>query len=485
MKTLARQEEHSGRPAPPAGPWRALSLSVSAALLAVVLTATGASQTITDFPISSGFLPKGITTSPDGNLWFTGYNSIGRITPSGVITTFVTPHYRNVAIASGPDGNLWYTATSDPVDFVGRITPSGVITEFALDPDPFGTGYHTLSGITAGPDGNLWFAENPFSYPTFPFGNIGRIAPSGQITHFSVPSAPTLISDIVNGPDGNLWFTESGANKIGRITTAGAVTEFSVPTPASNPLFIAAGPDGNVWFTESAVAQIGRITPAGVITEFPFPPGSPIFGYSLNAITAGPDGNLWFTEFLGSTVGRITTEGVITEFPFPTFRVPYGITTGPDGNLWLTEDGATVGSPDLIGRFTLPAESPPPAVSFYTLAPCRVIDTRGPSGSYGGPALLSQSVRGVVLAGRCGIPSGATSVAVNIAVTEASQGPGFLTLYPGGAARPLASSLNFLAGQTRANNAVLRLSSGGALSVYCGQGAGTTHFILDVTGYFK
>jgi hypothetical protein len=116
-------------------------------------------------------------------------------------------------------------------------------------------------------------------------------------------------------------------------------------------------------------------------------------------------------------------------------------------------------------RREAPALPPPPAASFYTLTPCRVIDTRDPVGSYGGPALSSEGTRVFALAGQCGIPSSATAVAVNLAVTQPTNGPGFLTLYPAGQPRPLASSINFRAGQTRANNAILALSGSDALSV--------------------
>jgi hypothetical protein len=78
----------------------------------------------------------------------------------------------------------------------------------------------------------------------------------------------------------------------------------------------------------------------------------------------------------------------------------------------------------------------------------------------------------------------AKSVAVNVTVTEpASQG--YLTLFPSGTTPPLASTINFRAGQTRANNAILPLGSGGTISVFSGQPTGTVHFILDVTGYFQ
>ena len=53
-------------------------------------------------------------------------------------------------IAAGPDGNIWFTHANA----VGRITPTGVITEF-----PTPSGFGGLEGITTWPDGNLWFAE--------------------------------------------------------------------------------------------------------------------------------------------------------------------------------------------------------------------------------------------------------------------------------------------------------------------------------------
>jgi streptogramin lyase len=437
---------------------------------------TAAGQTVTEFPIPNGGFSRGITAGPDGNLWFAEYDQIGRITPSGVITTFVTlsSAILNTGITAGPDGNLWFTESG--LGIVGRITPSGVITVFPVNDPSVWPPTHVPTGIVAGPDGNLWFAEQE--------GRIGRISTSGQITEFAVPSNDTSISGITAGSDGNLWFTESSKNKIGRVTTSGVVTEFPIPTAGSNPLMIAAGADGNLWFTENATAQIGRITPAGVISEFPLPlpPGrDPFWSIDLTSITAGPDGNLWFTEFLGSMLGRITTSGVITEFQLPVWRAPYGITTGPDGNLWITEQDAL----DLIARFVPPATPPPPAANFFTVSPCRVIDSRNPAGPYGGPALLSEATRVFSVAGQCGIPSGATALAVNIAVTQPTNGPGFLTMYPAGGVRPLTSVINFRAGQTRANNAILPLSGFGGLSVYCQQGGGTTHFILDVTGYFQ
>ncbi len=122
---------------------------------------------------------------------------------------------------------------------------------------------------------------------------------------------------------------------------------------------------------------------------------------------------------------------------------------------------------------------------FFTLTPCRVIDTRNPTGPDGGPAILSAGSRDFTLAGQCSIPATATAVAVNIAVTQSTNGPGFLTLFPAGTVKPGISSINYSAGQTRANNAIVPVNAAGAITVYCAQGGGTVQLILDVNGYFQ
>jgi hypothetical protein len=116
---------------------------------------------------------------------------------------------------------------------------------------------------------------------------------------------------------------------------------------------------------------------------------------------------------------------------------------------------------------------------FYTVTPCRLVDTRTPAD---GPPLAAGAERAFVLGGRCGLPAAATSVSINIAVTQPTAG-GSLTLYPGGAA-PVAMAISYGAGQTRGNNGVYRLSPAGELSVRAVQAAGSVHLILDVNGYF-
>jgi streptogramin lyase len=285
----------------------------------------------------------GVTSGPDGNLWFTEEtnNAVGRITPGAVITEFTAgfPTGNPRGIDTGPDGNLW-VAQAGGNGAIARVTKAGVVTEFPV-PTP-----GDPTDIAAGPDGNLWYVD--------PAANvIGRITRGGSIREFtaglSTVAEPTSIA---KGPDGNLWFTEKNRGRIGRITPAGVIKEFANGISGSGqPADIAAGPDGNLWYTVNAdPGAIGRITPRGDVMQFSD-------GLTMNSrplgITAGPDGALWFTESAApGRIGRITTEGDITEYSTGLVEIsnPWFITAGPDGNMWFTGNNL----PGRMARITLP-----------------------------------------------------------------------------------------------------------------------------------
>jgi RHS repeat-associated protein len=122
---------------------------------------------------------------------------------------------------------------------------------------------------------------------------------------------------------------------------------------------------------------------------------------------------------------------------------------------------------------------------FFTLTPCRVFDTRDssfPSG-YGPPSLSPGVARTFTLRGRCSVPTTASSVSLNLTAIN-PQGAGYMALYPSDQGFGGTSTINFSAGQTRANNAVAKLSSAGALNVLLGSGA-SADAVLDVNGYFQ
>ncbi len=125
-----------------------------------------------------------------------------------------------------------------------------------------------------------------------------------------------------------------------------------------------------------------------------------------------------------------------------------------------------------------------PGVDFFTVAPCRVVDTRG-GAPLGGPVLQGQETRAFTVAGLCGISATAKAVSLNLAVTQ-STSAGNVRLFPAGQTVPNISTINYTAGQTRANNAIVVLNPSGAMSAFAGQPAGTmVHVIIDVNGYFE
>ncbi len=146
-----------------------------------------------------------------------------------------------------------------------------------------------------------------------------------------------------------------------------------------------------------------------------------------------------------------------------------------------------------IARYTVFADDPshivnlddlvfgPAPFDFFTLTPCRLVDTRAPSH---GPPLAAGGDRAFTVVGSCGVPATAKALSLNVAVTEPSA-TGHVRLSPVGITVPLVSAINYGTGETRSNNAIVGLSSTGSLSARCVQASGTVHLILDVSGYFE
>jgi hypothetical protein len=157
-----------------------------------------------------------------------------------------------------------------------------------------------------------------------------------------------------------------------------------------------------------------------------------------------------------------------------TFTGWSGACTGT-GSFVVTMDAAK----SVTATFTLNHQL---GLNFYTVAPCRLIDTR----TGGGGALTSGPIRVIPVTGICGIPSDAVTVSVNVTVVSPT-GNGHITIFSGNASVPATSTLNYSAGQTRANNAVLLLSTDnlGTLAAQAVLTSGEVHLLIDVNGYFK
>ncbi len=122
---------------------------------------------------------------------------------------------------------------------------------------------------------------------------------------------------------------------------------------------------------------------------------------------------------------------------------------------------------------------------FFTLPPCRLLDTRLADGPHGGPAVPPNSQRVIVAAGQCGIPATARALAANVTVV-AAPAAGFLAFFPGDGQVPPTSTINFRPGRVLANNAVLGLAfSGSGTLALSASTANPLHLLIDVSGYFE
>jgi PKD repeat protein len=124
---------------------------------------------------------------------------------------------------------------------------------------------------------------------------------------------------------------------------------------------------------------------------------------------------------------------------------------------------------------------PPKPLDFYTLGPCRVLDTR-----FGSP-LGSGTAKILNLEGSCEIPPGARAIAANVTV-PAPPVQGNISLYPANYPASGTSTINFKQGVTVANGTVLTLSTDGTTALAAlanlAPGGTTVDLVIDVTGYF-
>jgi hypothetical protein len=130
---------------------------------------------------------------------------------------------------------------------------------------------------------------------------------------------------------------------------------------------------------------------------------------------------------------------------------------------------------DVLGCFDTDASG-----RYVALSPRRVLDTRD---GFGAPlAPVGQTPLELTLLGQVGIPSnGVSGVMLNVTAVAPTANT-FITVYPGGSARPMASNLNVSGGQVIPNMVLARLGPEGTVMMF--NNGGTVDLVADVVGYF-
>ena len=314
-------------------------------------------------------------------------------------------------------------------------------------------------------------ADGATSYDVY-FGTLST--PSMVTNTTSTSYSPGLLTS------GATYYWQIVArNGIG--TASSAIWSFTTGVPAIGAQFVPITPC-RVADTRNAAGPFGGPSvAAGGSRSFVIPQSgcnipSTAEAYSLN-VTAVPTGrlsflSLWptgqprpFVSTLNSFSGIVVANAAI---------VPAG--TGGAVSVYANDPTDVV--LDINGYFDSTGAA---GFSFYAATPCRIADTRSPTGTFGGPSMFANEVRSFPIPlSSCAPPSAASAYSLNVTVVP--NGPlFFLTTWPTGAARPLASTLNSFTGKVVANAALEPAGTNGSISVYV---TGQTDVILDTNGYF-
>ena len=247
------------------------------------------------------------------------------------------------------------------------------------------------------------------------------------------------------------------------------------PAPASG--FVSMAPL-RVFDTRDGVG--GRAWPLGEQENWSFTLAGR-FGIPADAVAVAM--NLTSVGATNNTFVTVSPTGEARPFasnlnPVPGAAVPNLVVAriGVGGSVELFNNTGTVHLvADVVGYFT-----PTSNVGLEALSPVRLLDTRDGTGGTLGPIGPGRSID-LQVTGRGGVTDGCEAVALNITVAEPTSAS-YVTVWPTGDARPLASSLNMVAGQVVPNLVLARIGAGGMVSIF--NNSGSTHVVADVLGCF-
>jgi outer membrane protein assembly factor BamB len=167
--------------------------------------------------------------------------------------------------------------------------------------------------------------------------------------------------------------------------------------------------------------------------------------------------------------GETTSNGLTVALSSSgTLSATYMSTAGNTTDLVFDVTGYFV--PDLTGG------------TYHPMTPSRLLDTRSGNGLSG--KLVANTPRTFQVTGRGGVPANATAVTGNVTVVNSSFSWAVF-VGPNPTASPTTSTINFTAGQIKANSLTVELGAGGGLSAtYISSAGNTTDLVFDVTGYY-
>lgn len=323
--------------------------------------------------------------------------------------------------------------------------------------------------------------------------NIAVVPRSGTLGYLTVWPAgqPQPLVSTLNSPDGSILANAA-------IVPADAVGAINVFATDDTDLVI----DINGYFTSpgSGTLQFYPLQPCRVLdTRDPDGPfggpsiaGGTVRSFAIPSSGCGAPAGAAAFSFNVAVVPHESL-GYLTVWPAGQPQPLVATLNSPDGSILANAAIVPAGTGgavsffatnttdlvvDMNGYFAPPGSG---GLTFHTVAPCRVVDTRNGPAPLGGPNLLGNTARTFPLpASSCDLPATAAAYSLNIAVVP--SGPlGYLTAWPTGQIQPLASTLNAPKGLVVANAALVPSGAGGAIDIYA---LDTTDIVIDTNGYF-
>ncbi len=301
---------------------------------------------------------------------------------------------------------------------------------------------------------------------------------------------------------GSLTLSKGGTFDLSSAATAAATVTSSAATGASLTAGDSTAGGGAVLDIASDVTGLNGAATAGRLTWGPGLTSVAVTSPVQVAVSSDPlltggtiaDSASWLSY--PASVPLVILDGSTTgaggwQFPPPTgvirtARISLNgaarqIRYQPD--LALSSDGRQI----LLIGLKIQVLAPDTSVDYVALSPARLLDTRKGSQTVDGAgagtgALGPGETRVLQVSGRGGVPaSGVVAAALNVTAVDPA-GAGYLTVWSGTGATPLASNLNLNPGRTIPNLVISQVDSGGHVSIYNG-GRSATQIVVDVQGY--
>jgi hypothetical protein len=269
---------------------------------------------------------------------------------------------------------------------------------------------------------------------------------------------------------GGTFTSYSGTVHVTTLSTTPTTATISV-TRALPAGFTGSAPSRVLDTRDGTGAQTAKLGAGATLTLTV--PGLPagVTAVALNVTATAPTAGGFLTAYPGG--GTRPTASSLNFGVGQTIANLVLVPVGPNNTVTFYNNGGTVHVvADLVGTY-----APGTGSLFTGMTPTRVLDTRSSIGNH--PAKLGPGA--ILTLTIPGLPAGVTAVALNVTATDPTAG-GFLTVYPGHAARPTASNLNFGAGQTIANLVLVPVGPNNTVTFY--NNGGTVNVVADLVGTY-